>query len=117
MIAFFDAFRTRLGELGYVDGKNLKLDVRRAEDDPARLPGLASELVALTPNVIVGSANGAVSALQRATSSIPIVMAISNDPIGNGFIKSLAKPGGNITGLSTSWSRGLPNLELGGGKL
>jgi putative tryptophan/tyrosine transport system substrate-binding protein len=101
MIAFFDAFRTRLGELGYVDGKNLKLDVRRAEDDPARLPGLASELVALTPNVIVGSANGAVSALQRATSSIPIVMAISNDPIGNGFIKSLAKPGGNITGLST----------------
>ena len=98
-VAFFNAFRSKLEELGYIEGKNLRLDVRRAEDDYARLPSLATELVALSPNVIVASATDAVAALQRATSSIPIVMATSNDPIANGFVKSLAKPGGNITGL------------------
>jgi putative ABC transport system substrate-binding protein len=100
-LALFDAFRSKLEELGYIEGKNLTLDVRRAEDDYARLPGLATELVALSPNVILASATDAVAALQRATSSIPIVMAASNDPIANGFVKSLAQPGGNITGLST----------------
>jgi putative ABC transport system substrate-binding protein len=100
-VAFFDAFRIKLEQLGYIEGKNLRLDVRRAEDDPMKLPSLAAELVALTPDVIVGSANSAVSTLQRATSSIPIVMAVSTDPIVNGFVKSLAKPGANITGLST----------------
>jgi putative ABC transport system substrate-binding protein len=74
--------------------------VRRANDDYARLPGLASELVSLVPNVILTVGAVATSALQRATSSIPIVMAASNDPIGSGLVKSLAKPGGNITGLS-----------------
>ena len=100
-VAFFDAFRIKLEELGYIEGKNLTLDVRRAENDPARLPSLAAELVALTPDAIVGTANGAVSALQRATSSIPIVMSTSTDPIVAGFVKSLSNPGGNITGLST----------------
>jgi putative ABC transport system substrate-binding protein len=100
-VAFFDAFKIKLAELGYIEGTNLRLDVRRAEDDPARLPGLAAEMVALMPDVIVGSANGAVSALQRATSSIPIVMGTSTDPIVAGFVKSLAKPGANITGLSS----------------
>jgi putative ABC transport system substrate-binding protein len=100
-VALFDAFRLKLNDLGYVEGRNLSLYVRRANDDFARLPGLASELVSLAPNVIVGSAHIATLALQRATSSIPIVMAASTDPIGSGFIKSLAKPGGNITGLST----------------
>jgi putative ABC transport system substrate-binding protein len=74
--------------------------VRRANDDYARLPGLASELVSLAPDVIVSAAANATLALQRATSSIPIVMASGNDPIGSGFVKSLAKPSGNITGLS-----------------
>jgi putative ABC transport system substrate-binding protein len=100
-VSFFDAFRIKLEELGYTEGKNLRLDVRRAEEDHARLPGLAAELVALRPDVIVASSTGAASALQRATSSIPIVMATSNDPIGNGLVRSLAKPGRNITGLST----------------
>ena len=99
-VALFDAFRLKLNDLGYVEGRNLGLYVRRANDDYARVPGLASELVSLAPNVIVSSANVATLALQRATSSIPIVMAASNDPIGSGFVKSLAKPGGNITGLS-----------------
>ena len=100
-VAFYATFRTKLEELGYLEGQNLRLDVRRADDDPARLPGLAAELVALTPNAIVATANDATSALQRATSTIPIVMATSNDPVVNGFVKSLAKPGGNITGMST----------------
>ena len=99
-VALFDAFRLKLSDLGYVEGRNLGLYVRRANDDYALLPGLASELVSLAPNVIVGGTGSASLALQRATSSIPIVMAATIDPIGNGLVKSLAKPGGNITGLS-----------------
>jgi putative tryptophan/tyrosine transport system substrate-binding protein len=102
-VAFFDAFRLKLNDLGYVEGRNLGLYVRRADDDLAQLPSLASELVSLAPNVIVSSANRATLELQRATSSIPIVMATSSDPIGFGFVKSLAKPSGNITGLSNQF--------------
>jgi putative ABC transport system substrate-binding protein len=102
-VAFLNAFRLKLNDLGYVEGRNLGLYVRRADDDLAQLPSLASELVSLAPNVIVSSANRATLALQRATSSIPIVMATSSDPIGFGFVKSLAKPGGNITGLSNQF--------------
>jgi len=100
-VALFDAFRLKLNDLGYVEGRNLGLYLRRANDDYARLPGLASELVSLAPNVIVSTSNAATLPLQRATSSIPIVMASSGDPIDGGLVKSLAKPGGNITGLST----------------
>src|SRR6516164_5665681 len=99
-VAFFDTFRLKLNDLGYVEGRNLGLYIRRANEDYALLPGLATELVSLAPNVIVGSTGTATLALQRATSSIPIVMAVTSDPIGSGFVKSLAKPGGNITGLS-----------------
>jgi len=96
----FEAFRYKMRELGYIEGHNLNLDVRTAEGDFLRLPGLAAELVALRPDLIIATATPAVSAVQRATSSIPIVMGPTADPIGSGFIKSLAKPGGNITGLS-----------------
>ena len=99
-VAFFEAFRLKLQDLGYVEGKNLRLDVRRAEGDYTRLPALAAELVSLAPDVIAATSSPATAALQRTTSSIPIVMAAINDPIGLGFVKSLAKPGGNITGLS-----------------
>jgi putative ABC transport system substrate-binding protein len=99
-VAVLDAFSLKLKDLGYVEGRNLGLYVKRANDDYARLPGLASELVSLAPDVIVSAANIATLALQRATSSIPIVMASNSDPIGSGFVKSLAKPGGNITGFS-----------------
>jgi putative ABC transport system substrate-binding protein len=99
-VAFFEAFRLKLQDLGYVEGKNLRLDVRRADGDYTRLPALAAELVSLAPDVIAATSSPATAALQRATSSIPIVMAAINDPIGLGFVKSLAKPGGNITGLS-----------------
>ena len=98
-VALFDAFRLKLQDLGYVEGKNLTLDVGRAEGDYARLPALAAKLVSLAPDVIVGVTATSVAALRPATSSIPIVMLTAGDPIASGFVKSLAKPGGNITGL------------------
>jgi putative ABC transport system substrate-binding protein len=100
-VAFFDTFRLKLNDLGYVEGRNLGLYIRRANEDLAQLSGLASELVSLAPNVIVSVSTVGTLALQRATSSIPIVMAASTDPIGSGLVKSLAKPGGNITGVSS----------------
>jgi putative tryptophan/tyrosine transport system substrate-binding protein len=99
-VAAIDAFRLKLQDLGYVEGKNLRLDVRHAEGDIGRLPVLAAELVALAPDVIAGGGTANIAALQRATSSIPIVMTAVADPIGSGFVKSLARPGGNITGLA-----------------
>src|SRR5262249_54282433 len=96
-VTVFDEFRFKLNDLGYVEGRNLDLYMRRANEDYALLPALAGELVSLAPNVIVSASSVATSALQRATLSIPIVMAASTDPIGSGFVNSLAKPGGNIT--------------------
>ena len=95
-LALFDAFKLKLHELGYVEGRNLQIDVRRAEFDYARLPILAAELISLRPDVLVGLSPPATAALQQATSSIPIVMVVIPDPIGSGFVKSLAHPGGNI---------------------
>jgi ABC-type uncharacterized transport system substrate-binding protein len=97
---YVDAFLLKMRELGYTEGRNLIVDVKGADEDYSALPIMAAELVAMHPDVIVAGATMAVSAAQRATSSIPIVMGSAADPIGSGFIKSLAKPGGNITGLS-----------------
>lgn len=99
-VPFFDTFRLKLNELGYVEGRNLSLYARWADEDLTQLPSLASELVSLAPNVILSATTITTLALQRATSSIPIVIATSADPIGSGLVKSLAKPGGNITGLT-----------------
>lgn len=96
----FEPFRQRLRELGYVEGENLVLEVRNAEGRAERNAAYASELVKLEVDVIVVQGNAALVALRRATQSIPIVMAMIGDPVGAGFIASLAKPGGNITGLS-----------------
>jgi putative ABC transport system substrate-binding protein len=95
-----EAFLLGLRELGYVEGKNLVIEWRFADGNYERLPSLATELVQLKVEVILGSGTPATSAAQKATTIIPIVMASSNDPIGSGFVKSLARPGGNITGLS-----------------
>jgi putative ABC transport system substrate-binding protein len=100
--ALLEAFRLRLQELGYVEGRNLILDMRRADGNIARLPGLAAELVSLRPDVIVAVTGYAVAAARTATSAIPIVMMSVTDPVGSGFVKSLAKPGGNITGPSST---------------
>jgi putative tryptophan/tyrosine transport system substrate-binding protein len=98
-----DAFRSEMRELGYVEGKNLVVDSRFGEGHIERLPSLMSELIALRPDVIVAFATPAIAAAQRATSTIPIVMAPATDPIGSGFIKSLAHPGGNITGVANMY--------------
>jgi putative ABC transport system substrate-binding protein len=95
-----EAFRQGLRELGYAEGKNVTIEHRSAEGKFDRLPGLAAELVQLKVDAIVGSSNTAIIALKEATQTIPIVMAIAGDPVGAGFIASLAHPGGNITGLT-----------------
>jgi putative ABC transport system substrate-binding protein len=96
-----EAFRQGLRELGYVEGKNIFVEWRSAEAKLDRLPELAAELVRLKVDVIVTAGPAPTRAAKGATSTIPIVMAFDNDPVGNGFIASLARPGGNITGLST----------------
>jgi putative ABC transport system substrate-binding protein len=96
-----DAFRQGLRELGYVDGKSIVIEWRSAEGKGDRLPGLAAELVRLKVDVIVTSGPTATRPAKEATSTIPIVMTFDDDPVGSGFVASLARPGGNITGLST----------------
>jgi putative ABC transport system substrate-binding protein len=99
--ARIDAFRQGLRELGYVEGKSIVIDYRWAERKLDRLPALAAELVRLNADVIVTAGPADTRAAKEATSTIPIVMSWDNDPVGNGFVGSLARPGGNITGLST----------------
>ncbi len=94
------ALRQGLRELGYVEGKNIIVDYRFAEGKTERFPVLAAELVGLKPDVLVTSGSPGIRALMNATSTIPIVMAAIGDAVGSGFVKSLAQPGGNITGLS-----------------
>ena len=97
---YAEAFRKGMRELGYVEGSNLVIEWRYADGKFERLPDLATELVRLKVDVIVAAASGAIGAAQKATSTIPIVMTTTGDPVGSGFVKSLAQPGGNITGLS-----------------
>ena len=87
-------------ELGYVEGKNLVIEWRSAEGKADRLPDLAGELVQLNVDLIVTAGNPAVGAAQKATATIPILIGNGSDPVGSGFVASLARPGGNITGLS-----------------
>ncbi len=95
-----DAFRQGLREAGWVEGQNLATEYRWAEGRPDRFPALAGELIHLRVDVIVTSTNAAVAALQQATRTIPIVVAVMGDPVGSGFVASLARPGANITGFS-----------------
>jgi putative tryptophan/tyrosine transport system substrate-binding protein len=96
-----EAFRQGQRELGYVEGKNIGINWRSAEGKLDRLPALAAELVRLKVDVIVSAGPAVTRPVKEATSTIPIVMAFDDDPVGNGFVNSLARPGGNITGLST----------------
>jgi putative tryptophan/tyrosine transport system substrate-binding protein len=100
MSARQQAFRQGLSELGYVEGKNILIEWRGADNIPERRRALAEELVSLKVDVIVTGGSDAARVAKEATSTIPIVMASSNDPVGDGFVASLARPGGNITGLS-----------------
>ena len=98
---YIDAFLQGLRAHGYVEGQNLKFERRYGEGRLERLPELAAELVRLDLQVIVTATEPGIGALKNATQRIPIVMANSSDPVGTGLIASLARPGGNITGLST----------------
>jgi putative tryptophan/tyrosine transport system substrate-binding protein len=90
-----------LRDLGYIEGKNIVLDRRWAEGKNERYSSLATELVALKPDVIVADTTPAVIAAKRATATIPIVMVLASDPVGSGFVESLAHPGGNVTGVTS----------------
>src|SRR5262245_8124415 len=98
---YVDAFRRGLNDRGHVEQQTIVLEYRWAEGSLARLPRLAAELVQLKVDVIVTQGEEAARAAKGATSTIPIVMATSGDPIGAGLVASLARPGGNVTGLST----------------
>jgi len=92
-----DAFRQRLRELGYVEDKNIIIEWRSSDGKFDRLPALAADLVRLKVDIIVTGGGAATRPVKEATSAIPIVMAQDTDPVGNGFVASLARPGGNIT--------------------
>ena len=95
-----DAFRQELSKLGWIEGKNISIEYRFAEQKPERLPELAADLVRLKVDLIVTTGDPQVSAAKKATNIIPIVMANAADPVGRGQVVSLARPGGNVTGLS-----------------
>jgi len=100
-MSFMTKFLSRLNELGYVDGQNLHLDYRSAEGQPELLPRLASELVGMRPDVLVtGFGTVAAKAGKAAAGAIPVVFMAVGDPVGAGVVESLARPGGNVTGLS-----------------
>jgi putative ABC transport system substrate-binding protein len=94
------AFQQGLRDLGWLDGRNVRIDYRFAASDPDRIKQYVAELVRLAPDVIVGNSSPVIAALRQATSTVPIVFAVVNDPVGQGFISSLARPGGNITGFT-----------------
>jgi putative ABC transport system substrate-binding protein len=99
--ARIEAFRQGLRDFGYVEGQNIVIEWRDAEGKVDKLSGLTADLVRLNVDVIVTAGSAATRAAKEATSTIPIVMAFDNDPVGSGFVASLARPGGNITGLSS----------------
>ena len=99
--ARLEAFRQGLRELGYIEGKNIVIEWRSAEGKADRLPDLAAELVRLKVDAIVTGGAGATRPARNATATIPIIMAQDSDPVGSGFVATLARPGGNVTGLAT----------------
>ena len=105
---YLDEFRKGMHEFGYSEGKNLVIEFRFADGQFDRLPAMAADLVNGNVDVIVVAGTPTVHAVKRATSTIPVVMAIVGDPVASGFVASLARPGGNITGLS------LANTDLSG---
>ena len=106
--AYIEAFRQGLKELGYIEGKNVAFEYRWADGKLDQLPALAAELISLKVDTIVTDGGGPARSARAATRTIPIVMASVGDPVGQGLIASLARPGGNVTGLTSM------NLNLGG---
>jgi ABC-type uncharacterized transport system substrate-binding protein len=101
MAVLVNAFRQELSKLGWIEGKNIAIEYRYAEGQPKRQPEFAADLVRLKVDLIVVTRGPILSAVKKATSTIPIVMTNAADPVGEGLIASLARPGGNVTGLSS----------------
>src|SRR5262245_12370143 len=109
----WEAFRQELTKLGWIEGKSIAIEYRFADQKIERLPQLAGELVRLKVDVIITGGARATRSAKEATATIPIVMAQDPDPVGNGFVASLARPGGNITGLSSlSFELNTKRLEI-----
>src|SRR5574341_502746 len=106
-----EAFRQGLRELGYIEGQNIVIEQRHASGELGRLPTLAAELVQLNVDVIVVGGTSDAIAAKAATTTIPVVFTLVGDPVGTGLVASLARPGGNLTGLSNLFG------ELGGKQL
>jgi putative tryptophan/tyrosine transport system substrate-binding protein len=108
-----NAFKRRLADHGWIEGRNFRFEEKYGNNDPARLPAAAAELVALQPSVIFVANSPSLISVRRATGLIPIVFANVIDPVGQGFVSSLAQPGGNITGFAESeFAFVTKNLEL-----
>jgi len=107
----YDAFRAGLRQLGYVEGRNIRIEYRYADGFLDRLPTLAAEIVRLNPTVIVSAPMPANLAARKATSTIPIVMANGADPVSFGLVESLSRPGGNVTGL-TNFAEDLASKQI-----
>ena len=99
--AFLDAFKDALREVGYVDGRNVEIDVRWSGDSAGTFPQLAESLVRNRPDLIVGTCIPSTRAAKGATSTIPVVLSVDGDPVAAGLVASFARPGGNVTGVST----------------
>ena len=104
-VPHFEAFRQGLRDLGYIEGKNILVEYRYAEGKLDRVPEPVAELVQLKVDVLVSAIMPAIRAAKQATKTIPIVMVTTADPVATGLIDSLARPGGNITGLTTTYPR------------
>ena len=108
-----DAFRQELSKLGWIEGKNITIEYRFAEQKSERLPELAAELVRLKVDLIVVTGTPSALAAKKATTTIPIVMTNAGDPVGEGLVASLARPGGNVTGFSSmSFELNTKRLEI-----
>ncbi len=111
--AFLAALKDGLRDLGYVDGRNIVIDVRWAGDSAGNFPQLAATLVRERPSAIIGTCIPSTRAAKNATTDIPVVMSVDGDPVASGLVASLARPGGNVTGTSTLFEELIPKwLEL-----
>ena len=109
----FEAFVQGLKKVGWINGRNLQIEVRWASSNVDRLRAFAQELVEMKPDLIVAHTTPGTAAVKAATSTIPVVIAAASDPVGDGFVASLARPGGNITGfINIEGSMGGKWLEL-----
>jgi putative ABC transport system substrate-binding protein len=99
--AFFGAFKSRLAELGWVENRTMRLELRLTSGNPDEIAKAAAELAATSPDIIFGNTNAVAAALKRATTTIPVVFAGVSDPVGGGIVASLSRPGGNVTGFQS----------------